>query len=75
MAASVAGSVESSSFAFGPHGFSIVAELPDQSAAVVVAATGGTPGAMRTLDTIPLPSPEAVDEAMMRAVSYRPPGG
>lgn len=75
VAASVGGTVEAYYFAFGPHDFYIVAELPDHAAAVAVAATVGASGAMRSFDTIPLLSPEEVDDAMRRTVSYRPPGG
>ena len=75
VAASVGGTVEAYYFAFGPHDFYIVAELPDQRAAVAVSATVGASGAMRSFDTIPLLTPEEVDEAMTRSVSYRPPGG
>ena len=73
--ASVGGTVEAYYFAFGPHDFYIVAELPDQSAAVALAATVGASGAMRSFDTIPLLTPDEIDEAMKRSVSYRPPGG
>ena len=75
VAASVGGSVEAYYFAFGPHDFYIIAELPDHSAAVALAATVGASGAMRSFDTIPLLTPEEIDEAMTRSVSYRPPGG
>jgi len=75
VAASVGGSVEAYYFAFGPHDFYIIAELPDHSAAVALAATVGASGAMRSFDTIPLLTAEEIDEAMTRSVSYRPPGG
>ena len=75
VAASVGGTVEAYYFAFGPHDFYIITELPDHAAAVAVAATVGASGAMRSFDTIPLLTPEEVDDAMSRSVSYRPPGG
>ncbi len=75
VAASVGGSVEAYYFAFGPHDFYIIGDLPDHSAAVALAATVGASGAMRSFDTIPLLTPEEIDEAMTRSVSYRPPGG
>jgi uncharacterized protein with GYD domain len=74
VAESMGGAVEAYYFAFGPHDFYIIAELPDHAAAVAVAATVGASGAMRSFDTIPLLTPEEVDDAMQRTVSYRPPG-
>ena len=75
VATSMGGTVEAYYYAFGSYDFYIIVELPDQAAAIAVAATVGASGAMRSFDTIPLLTAEEVDDAMQRTVSYRPPGG
>jgi uncharacterized protein with GYD domain len=74
VAESVGGRLEAFYFAFGAHDFYLLTELPDNAAAVAVAATVGASGAMRAFETIPLLTPEEVDEAATRNPSYRPPG-
>ncbi len=74
LAESVGGRLETFFFAFGAHDFYAVVDLPDNAAAVVVAATVGASGAMSSFETIPLLTPEEADEAVKRSVSYRPPG-
>jgi uncharacterized protein with GYD domain len=72
---SLGGRLESFHFAFGAHDFYAIADLPDNGAALAVAATVGATGALSAFETVPLMTPEEADEAMKRSVSYRPPGG
>ncbi len=74
LAESVGGRLEAFFFAFGAHDFYAVADLPDNAAAVVLAATVGASGAMSSFETVPLLTPEEADEAVRRSASYRPPG-
>lgn len=74
LAESVGGALESYYFAFGPHDFFAIADLPDHAAAVAVAASVGATGAMSTFETIPLLTPQEMDEAVKRTPSYRAPG-
>ena len=74
LAQSVGGRLEAFYFAFGAHDFFAVADLPDNAAAVVVAATIGASGAMSSLETVPLLTPDEADEAAKRSASYRAPG-
>lgn len=74
IAESAGGSLESFYFAFGGHDFYAVAELPDNAAAIALAATIGASGAMSQLETVVLVSPEEGDAAGQRAIRYRPPG-
>ena len=74
LAASVGGHLEAYYFAFGSHDFYAIADLPDNAAAVVVAATVGASGAMSSFETVPLLTPGEADEAAKRSASYRAPG-
>jgi uncharacterized protein with GYD domain len=69
----VGGSLEAFYFALGDDDAIVLVDLPDASAAtslsLVVNAAGGA-----TVKTIPLLTPEEVDEAAKRSVDYRPPG-
>ncbi len=70
---SVGGQVESFHFGFGDEDSYVVVDLPDNEAAVALALTVNAAGGA-TLKTIPLLTPEEVDEAANRSVDYRPPG-
>lgn len=74
VAESVGGSLASLDFAFGGNDFYAIAELPDHSAAVALAATIGASGAMSHLETVVLISAEEADAAASLTVRYRPPG-
>jgi uncharacterized protein with GYD domain len=71
---SVGGSLEAFYFGFGETDTYVIADLPDNVAAaavsLVVNATGGVESS-----TIPLLTPEEIDEAASRSVDYVPPGG
>ena len=69
----VGGSLESFHFAFGDDDAYVIAELPDNEAAAAVALTVNASGGATT-KTIVLLTPEEVDAAAKRSVSYRAPG-
>jgi uncharacterized protein with GYD domain len=68
------GSLESFYFAFGDDDAYVIAEMPDNTAAMAMAAAVGASGAIADYETVVLLSPHDVDEAMNRAVDYAPPG-
>ncbi len=68
------GSMESFYFAFGEADVYVIVDLPDNSSAAAVAlAVNSTPATHAR--TVVLMTPEDVDEATKKTVSYRPPGG
>jgi uncharacterized protein with GYD domain len=72
-AESVGGEVEAFYFAFGGTDAYVIADLPDNVAAaslgLTVAAGGGA-----TVKTVVLLTPEEIDQATSKNVSYSPPG-
>lgn len=74
LAKSLGGGLEGFYFAFGSHDFYAIADLPDNAAAVALAATVGASGAMSSFETVPLLTPEEADEAVRRSATYRAPG-
>lgn len=72
--AGVGGSLESFYFAFGSDDVYVIAEVPDHTAAIAMAAAVGTSGAISSYETVVLLSPSDVDKAMEVAVNYAPPG-
>jgi uncharacterized protein with GYD domain len=69
------GSVEAFYFAFGSSDAYVIADLPDNATAVAVGAAVGSSGALSSYETVVLLTPAEIDEAVKKAVSYRPPGG
>jgi uncharacterized protein with GYD domain len=67
------GSLECLYFAFGETDVVVIADLPDNEAATAVALTVNAAGGATT-QTWPLITPEEVDAAAQRSVSYRAPG-
>ena len=67
------GSVESLYWARGGVDLYIVAELPDEASAAAATMTIGAAGALE-IGVTELLTPEAIDEAVAKHVSYRPPG-
>jgi hypothetical protein len=53
----------------------IVADIPDNKAAIAMAATVGATGALSSYETVVLLEPTEIDEALRESVDYRPPGG
>jgi uncharacterized protein with GYD domain len=70
----VGGSIESFYFAFGTDDVYVIADIPDQKAALAMAAAVGSTGAMSSYETVVLLDPSEVDEALNVKVDYAPPG-
>ena len=67
------GSLESFYYAFGGADLYLTFDLPDTPTAAAVSLTIGAGGALN-ISTIQLISPEEIDEACRKTVSYRAPG-
>ena len=67
------GTLESLYYAFGKSDLYITADLPDDATATAVSLNIGAAGALSASITV-LVSPETVDEAVSKSVSYRAPG-
>jgi len=70
---SLGGRMESCHWAFGSDDFIMIAELPDNQAAVAAATTVGASGAGSITTTVLLTAAE-IDEARGRRGAYRAPG-
>ena len=70
----VGGQMESFYFAFGSDDVYIIADMPDNKAAIALAATVGASGALSDYETVVLLPPEEIDQALRQSVDYRPPG-
>ena len=70
---SVGGKLECLYFEFGEHDAFAIVDLPDEEAAAAVSLIENAAGGA-TVKTTVLLTPEQVDEAADRAVTYRPPG-
>ena len=73
MLADVGGKVESFYYAFGEDDVYVVVELPDDISAVAVGLSVNAAGLVRVSMTVLL-TPEDVDTASKKSVSYRAPG-
>jgi uncharacterized protein with GYD domain len=69
----VGGKLECLYFAFGDSDVFSIVDLPDDEAAAAVSLIANASGGA-TVRTTVLLTPEQVDEAAGRAVTYRPPG-
>jgi uncharacterized protein with GYD domain len=67
------GSLEAFYFTFGESDVIAIADLPDNEAATAIALTVNASGGATTR-TVVLLTPEEVDAAVQRSVSYTPPG-
>ena len=67
------GRVESFYYALGDDDAFVIVDLPDNITAVAVSLAVNAVGAVQ-IKTVPLLSPEEVDEASKKSVDYRPPG-
>ena len=67
------GSLESFYYAFGGSDLYMVFDLPDTATAAAVSLSIGAGGAL-TISTVQLITPEEIDEACGKTVTYRPPG-
>ena len=70
---SIGGSLESFDYALGQDDAYIVADVPDNTAAAALSLRVAAAGGAR-ISTVPLLSPEEMDDATGRGVSYTPPG-
>jgi len=67
------GKLEAFYFAFGDQDVVAIVDAPDAQAAVAFSMAVNATGALR-LQTTPLLTPEEMDGAMKKSVTYRPPG-
>ena len=67
------GQIESYNYAFGENDVYLVVEMPDNATMASVSLTIAATGAVRT-NTVPLLTPEEVDQASKKHVSYQAPG-
>jgi uncharacterized protein with GYD domain len=70
---SVGGQLESFHFGFGDHDVFVIADFPDNESAAAMALAVNSSGAVTTR-TVVLLTPEEVDAAAERSVTYRAPG-
>ena len=70
---SVGGRIETQYWAFGQDDYLLIAELPDNAAAVALSASVAASGAA-TVSTTVLLTAEEMDAAVRREADYRPPG-
>jgi uncharacterized protein with GYD domain len=67
------GSIEAFYFAFGDADGVVIVDAPDNQSAAAVSLAVTASGAVRTKITV-LMTPEEMDQATKKSVSYRPPG-
>jgi uncharacterized protein with GYD domain len=70
---SLGGKVEAFYFAYGENDAYIITDMPDAATGIAISLTVNASGAVR-LSTIPLITPEELDAASKKTVSYRAPG-
>jgi len=69
----VGGTVEAMYYAFGDCDLYLIVDLPDETAAAALSMAIGSAGALDLKITV-LITPESIDEAVAKSVSYRAPG-
>lgn len=74
MFAEMGGTMEAFYYAFGANDLFMIVDLPDDASAVAVSMAAASAGAIDIRATVLL-TPEIIDEATKRTVSYRSPGG
>jgi uncharacterized protein with GYD domain len=72
--ASDGGKMESFYFSFGDEDAYVIADLPDNVAAAAIALAVAQSG-RSAVKTVVLMTPEEMDRAAKKVVTYRPPGG
>jgi uncharacterized protein with GYD domain len=70
---SLGGKVEAFYFAYGEHDAYVITDVPDAATGIAISLAVNASGAVR-LSTIPLITPEELDAASKKTVSYRAPG-
>ena len=72
MVRGLGGKLEAFYYAFGEPDVYAIADVPDAATAAAVSLTVNATGAVR-LKTVALMTPEEIDQASKKSVSYRPP--
>ena len=67
------GTVEAFYFAYGDEDVYVIADVPDEASMTAIALAVNATGSVAVKTSV-LITPEAVDEAVKKAVDYRPPG-
>lgn len=70
---SVGGKVESFYFALGKHDAYVVIDAPDNAAVAAMSLAINASGAVQT-KTVALLTPEEMDQATKKSITYQPPG-
>ena len=70
---SAGGKLEAFYFAFGPDDAYIIIDAPDHATVAATSLGVSASGAVRTRTTVLL-SPEEIDQASKKSVTYKPPG-
>jgi uncharacterized protein with GYD domain len=73
LAKSLGGKLEVFYYAFGDHDVYTIIDVPDVATATALSLAVNASGAVR-LKTVALITPEEVDQAAKKSVTYRPPG-
>jgi uncharacterized protein with GYD domain len=73
MLKAIGGTVEAFYYAFGDSDAFVILDVPDHVTATALALAVNASGAVRTKTTV-LITPEEVDQAIGKAISYRAPG-
>jgi uncharacterized protein with GYD domain len=68
------GKVEAFYFTYGARDAITIVDLPDSASALALSLTVSASGSV-AFRTTPLISPEEIDQATKKTVSYQPPGG
>jgi uncharacterized protein with GYD domain len=71
---SVGGKLDAFYFAFGRDDALVIVDAPDNVSAAALALAVGASGSVSRLETVVLLTPEEVDQAAKKTVTYRAPG-
>jgi uncharacterized protein with GYD domain len=69
----IGGRVEAFYFAYGEADAYVITDVPDATSGLAISLAVNASGAVH-IETIPLITPEEIDDAAKRAVNYRAPG-
>ena len=73
MVKQLGGTLEAAYYSFGEMDVFVIVDVPDSVTAAAVSLVVNASGAVR-LKTIPLLTPEEIDEASRKSINYRVPG-
>ena len=73
MVEGLGGTLEAFYYTFGQADVIVIVDVPDNATAAAISLTGNSTGAV-SLRTVGLLTPEEIDEASEKTVSYRAPG-